>query len=256
MALEAGKFFQVWLSFYYAVGLTMQQPVVGVDPWVDVNQPTTLTCLPSGTPREVEWIKCVVHEQSCTASRPSSELVVRLLGSDVNWGGSIDISRFRFDKTQSNYPLTITSVTLEDESVYSCRTNVAGQGYQSASAPMRIRVPPSSIAVVYDSTSHSSSTSIPIVAGENHQFTCNTPAVKPAATLTWTIPAGGSSDQPLGNQTNTPNTGNNNLTDSYNTVIVDIPKNPAVSQIVCAATNRQDGSNAADIDIAVTLQVR
>ncbi|XP_038065908.1 nephrin-like [Patiria miniata] len=117
-------------------------------------------------------------------------------------------------------------------------------------------VPPSTIAVSYDGTSYGDGNIFPIVAGSNRQFTCTTPGVKPAASFTWTLPTSITTDQPLGSQTDTPNSGDSRLTDSTNTITVDIAGTPATAQLTCGATNRQDGLTDTEIDLTVTLQVR
>ncbi|XP_038065573.1 uncharacterized protein LOC119735735 isoform X5 [Patiria miniata] len=121
---------------------------------------------------------------------------------------------------------------------------------------MRVRVPPSSLAITYYGASYSDGVSFPVVAGNNHSFSCTTPGVKPATKFTWILSAGITSDQPLGSQTETPNSDDSRLTDSTNTITVNIAKTPANAQLTCGATNRQDGSNIADMSITVTLQVR
>ncbi|XP_038064954.1 uncharacterized protein LOC119735328 [Patiria miniata] len=117
-------------------------------------------------------------------------------------------------------------------------------------------VPPSTIAVSYDGTSYSDGDTFPIVAGSNRQFTCTTPGVKPAANFTWTLPTSITTDQPLGSQTDAPNSGDSRLTDSTNMITVDIAGTPATAQLTCGATNRQDGLTNTEIDLTVTLQVK
>ena len=113
---------------------------------------------------------------------------------------------------------------------------------------------PATISLDYNGVTYNYGTSISVVAGDGRQFTCKTPGVYPQTTFTWTLPSGITTDQPEGTTTSSPNT--DDTVDSSNTITVTIAENPAVSQLTCGATNRQDGSTQPEVSITVTLQIK
>ena len=115
-------------------------------------------------------------------------------------------------------------------------------------------VPPSTITLAYNGETYHNGDTIPVVAGDGTQFTCNTPGVYPQTTFTWTFPLGITTDQPEGTTTSSPNT--DDTVDSSNTITVTIAENPAVSQLTCGVGYKQDGSTQPEVSITVTLQVK
>ena len=94
--------------------------VVTSDPWVDLHQSTTVTCSvvmaqaldlnwqkgPLGGPRDAT--RAIVFYDTTSSDR-------------VIWNSTVDRTHFIFDETRDDFPLTIISVTLEDEGRYWCK---------------------------------------------------------------------------------------------------------------------------------------
>ncbi|XP_071806519.1 uncharacterized protein [Asterias amurensis] len=120
-----------------SVGISAQLDVViSSGPLVDSGTDTTLTCTSteSGSPREVSWKKGPFDGTYNNAA----PIVYYLQGDPVLWGNSVDPNHYEFDQTISGVPLTIKSVTLDDEAKYWCTLNIVGE--EKGSAVMRVRV--------------------------------------------------------------------------------------------------------------------
>ena len=110
------------------------------------------------------------------------------------------------------------------------------------------------MSLVYEDTIYNDGDFVTVVAGGGHQFICYTPGIKPAAVYTWILEATSLHQGIPG--VNSYNADDSRLVDSFSIIPIDILKIPAMQQLTCGATNRQDGSTDTDADITVTLQVK
>ncbi len=164
------------------------------------------------------------------------------------------MSHFTFDETAPGFPLTIKSVTFGDEGKKRCQINVRGVGYEDGSSDLQIRVPPATMTINYQGITYNNGASIPVLPGGDRQFTCNVPAIKPAANFTWTLE--GATLIQTGAQEDIENQDDSRLVDSSDTEAVTIDKSPGTQTLSCGATNRQDGLTDAEMAVTVTVQVR
>ncbi|XP_022108589.1 nephrin-like isoform X2 [Acanthaster planci] len=226
--------------------------IVTSEEWVDASERTTLTCAVDDNIARLIWAKTSL----VAGSSANSPEILSWVNGITTPGPTINASRFAF-AAGDDFSITINAVEVGDEGKYWCEVIYESNLLmEESSSSLRIRVPPSTIALRYNGTSYTDGSSFTVVAGTDRPFTCITPSVKPAVNFTWTLAGGITSSQPQGSQTNTPNSGDNRLTDSSSTIIADIRESPSTSQLMCGATNRQDGLTDSEIDITVTLQVR
>ncbi|XP_022111385.1 tyrosine-protein kinase receptor TYRO3-like isoform X2 [Acanthaster planci] len=180
--------------------------------------------------------------------------------NSITYGSTVDPNHYDAQQSSNggNFSLVVKSVTLDDGAKYWCRFykfppfNPEPIGHSI----VHIRVPPSMIGITNNGTSYNTGESIPLVADDGHQFTCATSRINPAATFTWNLVLGSSTSQPQGIQTDNVNSMDARLVDSSNLITVDIPESPATGQLMCGATNRQDGMTDTERDITVSLQIK
>ncbi|XP_071806501.1 uncharacterized protein [Asterias amurensis] len=228
-------------------GLTAQ-PVISGESWADIGMDAILECIPgNGTILQVRWRDSSFNNDD-VLNTSTIVRVVKASGDLINR----DETHYGFDPNDPFYPLTIKQVTLDDEAKYWCDVYIAG--FSHATKEVRIRVPPATISLTYKNTIYADSADVEVIAGDGHQFSCETLGIKPNADFTWTLQS-----TPLYQGlpgTATPNSGDSRLSDSLSAVTVNVPESPAVQQLTCGATNRQDGNTDTEKDTSVTLQVK
>ncbi|XP_038065948.1 uncharacterized protein LOC119736032 [Patiria miniata] len=224
--------------------------------WVDKDGNAIFTCTPigGGTLRGVEWRNSSLEETSDINN--ADTIIQYIVGSaPVNR----DPSHYAFDSTDPGNPMTVQSVTLDDESTYWCRLNIQGTGDVDKNTQMRVRVPVDNTTMYMSyngSTYTGNEGNIDILGGtKDVPFNCTAPGIKPGATVfVWTLD--GSPVPSTGPPTQSPNGTNDKLTDSTSTVILDIPDDVTKPLgLCCATTNRQDGSSETEASICVTLNL-
>ena len=109
--------------------------VISSGPLVDSGTDTTLTCTStkSGSLRLAQWSKGSFDG----TYNDAAPIVYYLIGDPVLWGNSVDPNHYEFDQTINGVPLTIKSVTLDDEAKYWCTLNIVEN--EQGSAVMRVR---------------------------------------------------------------------------------------------------------------------
>ena len=109
------------------------QVTITADAWADIGTDTTLRCQTQHTVRRIKW-----GNSSFTATEFEFKNFV-LFTVDTNEVLIRDESHYVFDKDDPTYPVTIKTLTLEDEARYWCQVYGAGIGYRSDSVIIRIR---------------------------------------------------------------------------------------------------------------------
>ncbi|XP_071806842.1 nephrin-like isoform X6 [Asterias amurensis] len=228
-------------------GLTAQ-PVISGKSWADIGMDAILECIPgNGTILQVRWRDSSFNNDD-VLNASTIVRVVKASGDLINR----DETHYGFDPNDPFYPLTIKQVTLDDEAKYWCEVYIAG--FVHDKKEVRIRVPPATISLTYKNTIYADPADVEVIAGDGHQFSCETLGIKPNADFTWTLQS-----TPLYQGlpgTATPNSEDSRLNDSLSAVSVNVPESPAVQQLTCGATNRQDGNTDTEKDTSVTLQVK
>ncbi|XP_033641271.1 tyrosine-protein kinase Mer-like isoform X2 [Asterias rubens] len=228
--------------------------VVTSDPWVDIHQSTTITCfVVMAQALDLNWQKGPLGG---TGDATRAIVLYHTTSSDrVIWNSTVDRTHFIFDETRDDFPLTIISVTLEDEGRYWCKvTDDVTFSLSSKHTDTRIRVPPTTMTITYQGNSYSNGDSIPVLAADSQQFTCIVPGIKPAANFTWMLE--GAELMQTRSQVDNENQGDSRLVDSADTEAVSIAESPGTLALSCGATNRQDGLSDVEMTVTVTLQVK
>ena len=106
------ELFLIHLPFIFVVDAL--QPTVSGEPWADIGTDTTLRCTASDTFTRLEWRNSSLDETGFD----TANILVRYTVPD-----QVIIfakTHYLFDKNDPDYPLTITSHTLDDEARYWC----------------------------------------------------------------------------------------------------------------------------------------
>ena len=106
--------------FLYCLAVASVGLTVTGEPWVDIDQNTTVTCSVSTAQLLiVNWRKGPLGASS-SVSQPIV-LYDATSFSQVTWDYNVNRSHFLFDESMNDFPLTIISLVLEDEGRYWCR---------------------------------------------------------------------------------------------------------------------------------------
>ena len=114
------------------VSVVAAQVTVTADAWGDIGTNTTLRCATPDNIRELIW------GNSSFSTTDVTKFVV-IFTVHTNMVFNINESHYVFDKDDHTYPVTIKTLTLEDEAKYWCEVNVAGIGSIIDSVNIRIR---------------------------------------------------------------------------------------------------------------------
>ncbi|XP_022108612.1 uncharacterized protein LOC110988931 isoform X4 [Acanthaster planci] len=217
--------------------------------WADENTTISISCTPSEAISFLRW-----YETTLGGELSSATQIVQLFTLDgtVTWSAGVDQSHFQFDSGSADYPLTVKSVTLEDEGSYWCEVELdSGNPNEQEDVELQIRKIPTVVELMHIDTgaNYSNGENVSIIAGEN-RFSCAVPGIKPAAKFIWELD---SKDLNTFDERNVTSSEDPRLVDSSSTLTVTVE---ADSTLKCSAQNKQDGTTAADVTLTVTLKLK